>query len=254
MAKEKAALICDPAFISKVVNCVNDAVGDSIKEDMHGLRTKNSAPSRIWDLLNTKLCGNMPSVSCIANVTKRGSWQMVPVYDTSTGVLFTFMRENRYDELHKKVRSRKTPHYVDCLVDTLNPDLVAPIGQVSLFPIPFSEKERMYEVVQKILYDLQVEEQAVKRHALILFSSSGFELLSIRAVMIDKRMDVVCEENWEKYIPTNISAIMESPDEYSSPANNPGRGLKLSVKANERKKRNIGIKQPEFEKTSGESD
>jgi len=251
MKKGKDTLVCDPLFISKVVSCVQDAVEDDIKEDLRGLVTKNSAPTRIWDFLNTNLYNRMPGVSCVANVTKRGSWEMVPVYEEKTGILFTCMRESRYEELHKNVHKRANPNYVDCLIDVLNPDLVAPIGQLSLFPFQFPDKESMRKVVQKILIDLQIEESVVKRHALILFKSKGFELSSIRAVMIDKNMDIVCEEGWDTYISTNVSIVMDSSDEFSAPSNNPGRGLKLSAKANERKKRNFEVKKPEIEKQSG---
>lgn len=252
MKNEKETLGCDPIFISKVVSCVQDAVEDDIKQDLRGLVTKNSAPTRIWDFLNTNLFNRMPAVSCVANVTKRGSWEMVPVYDEKTGILFTFMRESRYDELHKNVHKRARPNYLDCLIDVLNPDLVAPVGQLTLFPSQFSNKDSMRKVVQKILADLQVEETVVKRHALILFKSKGYELSSIRAVMIDKNLDIVYEENWGAYISTNVSIIVDISDEFSAPANNPERGLKLSSKAIERKKRNFGVKKPEIEKQSGD--
>ncbi len=252
MEKGKESLVCDPLFISKIVSCVQDAVEDDIKQDLRGLVTTNSAPTRVWDFLNTHLYNRMPAVSCIANVTKRGSWEMVPVYEEKTGILFTCMRESRYEELHKNVHKRAKPNYLDCLIDVLNPDLVAPVEQLSFFPFQFPDKESMRKVVQKILIDLQVEESVVKRHALVLFQSKGFELSSIRAVMIDKNMNIVCEEGWHTYISTNVSVVMDSSDEFSAPANNPGRGLKLSAKANERKKRNFGVKKPEIEKQSGD--
>lgn len=44
-------------LIAKIVRCVEDAVGDDILADVrrNDLRTTNSVPSRIWDLLNTNL-------------------------------------------------------------------------------------------------------------------------------------------------------------------------------------------------------
>lgn len=46
-----------PELITKIVRCVEDAVGDDIRADIrqHDLQTRNSIPSRIWDLLNTNL-------------------------------------------------------------------------------------------------------------------------------------------------------------------------------------------------------
>lgn len=247
MGEDKISLNCDQEFISKVVNCVNDAVGDDIKEDIkiNGLITQNSTPTRIWDLVNKNLCNRMPSMSCIADITKRGSWRMVPIYDNMTGTLFTFMRESRYSELHKNVFKRNKPHYVDCLVNILNSELIADNREITLFKLnpkeQFPDKESMHSVVSQILCDLKVNEQFVKRHVLVLFNSKNFELLSIRAVVIDKYMNIVCEENWSEYIPHNVSAIMESADEFSATTNNPGRSLKLSIKANKRKERNMKV-------------
>jgi hypothetical protein len=44
-------------LIAKIVRCVEDAVGDDIRADIrqHDLQTRNSIPSRIWDLLNTNI-------------------------------------------------------------------------------------------------------------------------------------------------------------------------------------------------------
>ena len=41
------------SLISVVVRCVQDAVGDDIEADvrLNDLKTRNSVPSRIWDLL-----------------------------------------------------------------------------------------------------------------------------------------------------------------------------------------------------------
>ena len=48
-------LAFSPELITKIVRCVEDAVGDDILADIrhHDLRTTNSVPSRIWDFLNS---------------------------------------------------------------------------------------------------------------------------------------------------------------------------------------------------------
>lgn len=52
-----ANIFLSPALIAKMVRCIEDAVGDDIRADIrqHDLQTKNSVPSRIWDLLNTNI-------------------------------------------------------------------------------------------------------------------------------------------------------------------------------------------------------
>lgn len=234
-------LACGTEFITKVVQCVSDTVGDSIKEDTYYLKTKNSMPTRIWDLLNTKLCNEMPKISCIADSTQRCSWEMVPVFSQEKKILFTFMRESRYEQLRKNLRKRKNPHYVDCLVEILNTELLGE-DQMTLYPVNLFHKDNMRDVVQKILYDLKVEQEFIDHHALILFESHHFELVSIRAVVIDKNMKIVYEENWNKYITADVSTIMQSTTEFSASSNHPERGLKLSEKANKRKERNLRVR------------
>lgn len=248
MKKKKVELICLPEFISKVVNCVHESVGDGIKEDMHGLKTKNSASARIWDLLNTKLCEEMPSISCIADVTVRGSWQMVPVFAQDLGFLFTFMRESRFEELRKSIGKRKNPHYVDCLVSTLNSNIIASFSQTELYPVISYESSAIGKVVEKILFDLKIEREVVNNHVIVLFNSANNELISIRAVMVDCNLNIVHEENWSLYIPTTESIIMQNSEDYSTSSNNPNRNLSLSDKAHARKNRDIKVKKDNTKK------
>jgi len=234
-----------------LVNCVGEAVGNDIKDDMNGLITDNSEPERIWDILNTKLYNKMNSLSCVADVTKRGRWKMVPVFDKETGLLYTFMRESRYDELKRQLErgARNTYHYVDCLVHMLNPDLIGIVQQLqfdtSTYSVQDTSFEKMKKTVIKILSDLKVSESIVKRHVLILFDSDNNELLSIRAVMIDRNMNIAIESNLNKYITPTESIIMDSIGDSNNASNNPSRGLRLSGEAIKRKKRNIGYKPTE---------
>ena len=57
-------------LIEKIVCCVEEAVGDDILSDIqvNNLRTTNSVPSRIWDLMNTNLIQKLDTADCtIAN-------------------------------------------------------------------------------------------------------------------------------------------------------------------------------------------
>lgn len=53
-------------LIAKIVRCVEDAVGDDIRADIrqHDLQTRNSIPSRIWDLLNTNIIKALDDEDC----------------------------------------------------------------------------------------------------------------------------------------------------------------------------------------------
>jgi len=238
MNKRQEPICASSSFASTVVDCIYIAVGDGIKEDIarQGLKTHNSVPSRIWDLLNTYVCERLRTTDCIATTTKRGPWEIALVYDRATGFLFTLMREKRFNELQSNVTKRRNMHYVDLLVRHLNSDLVSNVGQTRLFPIYFEDEDKMAENVQKILLGFSEDVGEIKRHAIILFDSSKYNLTSVRAIMVDSNLNPVSEWDWTKYIPVQESSITEKVDNPNAPESNPSRGLELTAKAAARKK------------------
>ena len=87
-----------PELIAKIVRCVEDAVGDDIRADIrqHDLQTRNSIPSRIWDLLNTNIIKTLDAEDCTIAKAYRGPWEMLIVFERSTQCILTFMREKRF--------------------------------------------------------------------------------------------------------------------------------------------------------------
>ena len=71
-----ANIFLSPALIAKMVRCIEDAVGDDIRADIrqHDLQTKNSVPSRIWDLLNTNIIKTLDTEDCTIAKAHRGPW------------------------------------------------------------------------------------------------------------------------------------------------------------------------------------
>ncbi|WP_195986073.1 DUF5986 family protein [Clostridium sp. D33t1_170424_F3] len=236
----KNTLEVDPAIRSIITQCISDAVGDKIREDvrLHGLRTQNSTPTRIWDLLNTDLCRHFNSPDCMAYTSKRGPWEMILVYEKQSGFLYTFMREKRFAEIRAKVGKRRRMHYVDMLVRHLNSDLKAPIEQLSMFPTHFDDEARLAESIQTLLANLLEDGAIVRRHVLVLFESARFVLTSVRAVMVDTNLNIVSEQNWSSSILVEESVIADQVKEPKDPANTPARGLKLTAKATARKESN----------------
>ena len=81
-----ANISLSPALIAKMVRCIEDAVGDDIRADIrqHDLQTKNSVPSRIWDLLNTNIIKTLDTEDCTIAKAHRGPWEMLVVYEKTT--------------------------------------------------------------------------------------------------------------------------------------------------------------------------
>lgn len=227
-------------LIIKMVHCVEDAVGDGIREDIqrNDLLTRNSVPSRIWDLMNTKFAKALETEDCTVATAYRGPWEMVIIFEKTTRFIFTFMREKRFSELRRKQRSRMHMHYIDMLTKQFNKALLADQQQLTLLPHHFADEERLAELVQGMLHDLGNDVSVVRHHVLVLFDTTGYQLTHIRAIKVTPNLDVAqgCEQDWTKYIAISESSIVEKVEHPESPANNPNRGLKLTTKATERKK------------------
>lgn len=234
-----------------IMRSISEAVGDLIKEDekRNRLRTRNGNSGRIWDFLNTELCEGFDSPDCMAYVTQRGPWEMVMVYERESKRLFTFMREARFATIRKETYKRRRMHYLDMLTRHLNADLLAPVGQTTMFENAFVDQDNLHELVSRLLRDLQRDGAIIERHVLVLFESQNYQLTSVRAVMLDSDLDIVAEENWSGKITARDSVIADTVDTPNDPANDPNHGLRLTSKAAARKKEKLRLKEKESEQT-----
>lgn len=232
-----------------IMRSISEAVGDLIKEDVrrNRLRTHNGNGGRIWDFLNTELCEGFDSPDCMAYVTQRGPWEMVMVYERESKRLFTFMREARFATIRKETCKRRRMHYLDMLTRHLNKDLLAPVGQTTMFENEFVDQDDLHELVSRLLRDLQRDGVIIERHVLVLFESQNYQLTSARAVMLDSNLDIVAEENWSSKITAQDSVIADVVEAPNDPANDPNHGLRLTSKAAARKKEKVRLKENESE-------
>ena len=244
-----------PELITKVVRCVEDAVGDDIRADIrqHDLQTRNSIPSRIWDLLNTNLIMALNAEECTVGKAHRGPWEMLVIYERTTQCIFTFMREKRFAELRKNQHRRKRMHYIDMLTRQFNADLLADQQQLSFIPHTFSDENHIAELVQTMLHDLEGNTEIVRHHVLVLFETVGYQLTHIRAVMVTPSLDIAQngEQDWSQYIAADESIVVEKVNDPSTPSNQPNRGLSLTAKAMARQKTHPKPKELEILKKEG---
>lgn len=229
-----------PSSIAKIVRCVEDAVGDDIQADirLNNLQTRNSVPSRIWDLLNRNLTEALDTEDCTIARAHRGPWEMLVIFEKSSQCIFTFMREKRFAELQKRQRTRTKMHYIDLLAKQFNKDLLADQQQLSLISHKFSDEDRLPELVQTLLSDLGGTTDIVRHHVLVLFDAVGYRLTHIRAIMVTPSLDIAREgeQDWSQYINADESIIVEQVANPTAPENQPNRGLTLTAKAMARKK------------------
>lgn len=228
------------SLATKIVRCVEDAVGDDIQADiqLNDLQTRNSVPSRIWDLLNTNVVKTLETEDCTIAKAHRGPWEMLVILEKTSQYIFTFMREKRFAELRRRQRQRKRMHYIDMLTQQFNKELLANQQQLSFIPHEFSDEEKLAELVQGLLHDLGSDMDIVRHHVLVLFDTVGYQLTHIRAVMVTPSLDIArgSEQDWSQYIRAEESTIVEKVVNPAAPENHPNCGLSLTAKAVARKK------------------
>lgn len=228
-------------LVKKIVQCIEDAVSDDILTDIrkNDLRTRNSIPFRIWDLINTSLIKELEPYDCAVAIAHSGPWGMAVIFEKSTNCIFTFMREQRFSFLRKNQRYRNRMHYLDMLSSHFNNELLSDQQQLALYPHTFPDANEIGKRIQQMLHDLQSDVSIVRHHVLVLFNTSGYRLTNIRAVKITPNLDIAkgCDANWSQYITARESSVVEKVENPASPENNPNRGLKLKPKAIERQKR-----------------
>lgn len=226
-----------PDFIKRIEKSLSSAIGDDIQIDIkvNELDTGNSTPNRIWDFINRNIGKNLPGEQYIAKPTKRGRWEMKPIFEKSTGILYTLMREERLEELRKEVTKRRSAHYAQALAEILNNDLISCEEQLSfLNRQSYYDEEKIKQIVHKIFKDLSIPDNIVKHHAIILFSSNNYELLSLRCCIVKSDLNIVEEYNWSSYIEVNESTVAELIVVPEPSYANPTNGLKLKQKAKDK--------------------
>lgn len=130
-------------------------------------------------------------------------------------------------------------HYLDMLTRHLNVDLKALEGQTTMFPVSFEDQDELDLAIQILLRTLIEDDVVLKRHVLVLFDSSRYQLTSIRAIMVDTSLNVVCEQDWSSIITVDESVVAEKVSSENNAADNPTRGLELTAKAAARKNTNV---------------
>jgi len=225
----------DSKILENLVGAVNKAVTDDIKQDVNELRLSqhnmNSYPSRIWDLINRNIIETFSkNLFVITNFTKRGPWNLLPIFDKESGVLFTIMREERFSTIKKDPQRLK--HYVGELARVLNVDMDE--YQQTLFETnPINNK--MQSSIQKIIQDLSLTREMVKNHALILFTARDGLLISIRCCIINSLFEECQTMSLNDFIKVCESVVVDKVSEPESKFNDPTHGLSLTNKAKKRK-------------------
>lgn len=153
----------------------------TILKDMRTITTMSS-PFIFWDLLNTNLAHtNFKHV-----VYGKGSWKTS--YFLIDDCLYSFMKENRFEDLIKK---KNLPQYLKSVLQ-LNAQI--PLIQSYLFPDlePTASEKRILDTICDLL---GTRHDAIKNYSLIVFNAIDYGVVTLKEVLLDKNFDIIREEN-----------------------------------------------------------
>ena len=108
--------------------------------------TINGLPGVRADKINTNLSKMLASDDVEIKMFSRSSWKGVLVVDSGNKTLFSVCTKNTLDRVAKN-KTRRSPHYAQTMVNTINRDKVAEVKQMSIadydptFTVTFSEED-----------------------------------------------------------------------------------------------------------------
>lgn len=168
----------------------------------HNLPTNNGHDGVKWNFINKQVISKFNSDRFAINVTSRGIWEFILIFDKVTGFLFTLMRDKNFINLQKNA-DKNLYHYLNAL-SRYNKDLykeyIPVYEQGDLFDeIEFEES--YYDDLDKISEKLTRKiELCIKRYALITFTEENGQATKLRCIIPTVGMNYFALENWSEYI------------------------------------------------------
>lgn len=213
-----------------------------LKADMSGLITDNSKGTRLWDILNNQM-SNLLNDSCYE--TKCSSWKLMVIHDKTTGMIYTAMRESRFENIRKEyLKNANYRNYAVCLARSYNSSLKkTEFINGNLFDNlekndPICD-DKTQNTINQVLRPLIDKNNKINKYALILFSERHGIITSVRAVLPSPEFEIIEQCNLNKYINLKESIVVDKVLNISDEDNYvPEKNLQLSEKALAKKAKN----------------
>lgn len=158
--------------------------------------TINGLPGVRADKINTNLSKMLASNDVEIKMFSRSSWKGVLVVDNGNKTLFSVCTKNTLDRVAKN-KTRRSPHYAQTMVNTINRDEVAEVKQMSIadydptFTVTFSEEDFEKDFFS-IMEDAVCEYEGY-RFWVVSYEVEKFVMKSLSAILMDKDFDRVQE-------------------------------------------------------------
>ncbi len=158
--------------------------------------TNNAVAFLRGDYINTNLSNMVADESVEVKLFKRSSWTGALVIDRENQLIFSVCSRNTLNRIPKN-KTRKSPHYIQTILNTINKNEIAPVKQMSLADFdPFSMSIFSDDDYEKDF--LSIMEETVNFYEgyqlwVIAYEVKRFNLTDIAAVLMDGDFDTVQE-------------------------------------------------------------
>lgn len=158
--------------------------------------TMNGLPGVRADKINTNLSKMVASENVEIKMFSRSSWKGILVVDKENKTLFSVCTKNTLDRITKN-KTRRSPHYAQTMVNTINKDEVAEVKQMTIADIDatfagaFTEED--FEKDFFAIMEEAVCEYVGYRFWVITYEVEKFVMKSLSAILMDKDFDRVQE-------------------------------------------------------------
>lgn len=200
-----------------IVQAISDGINDAFDAFLQRpSATRNSRPFLLWDMINTNLKNITHShrtIKPIITRVDRGTWEFVALYEKTTAHLYVVMSLDRVRDLKKHLGDRLVYHYLQQLCAVNGNGTPVPI-QTSLFESILGKAETDDVVIRpEVKVSQLITDLGVEKCVTIIFDRFERQLTAVSAEILDFQFDMSYEENWEDFIPTDYSSMIQSEND-----------------------------------------
>lgn len=207
------------AIMTKIGKAVEKGATEDTREYLRSSDnvTNNAVAFLRGDYINTNLSTMVANENIDVKLFKRSSWTGALVIDRENQLIFSVCSRKTLDRIPKN-KTRRSPHYIQTILNTINKDEIAPVKQMSLVDFsPSFITEFTDDDYEKDF--LTIMEEAVifyegYRLGVITYEVERFNLTDIAAVLMDGDFDTVQEVSIIEMLKPDFGMLtLEEPEE-----------------------------------------
>ena len=172
----------------------------AITQQLPEIIAENNLPTSVgsglfrWNFVNKNLSETFDT-NFESSIQTRGAWKLLLLIDQLSGLSFSIMSENNFRKIQRHPSERV--HYLEALVSN-NKNRAPEQEQISLFKSHISRDQKMLCELRNQL--LSMFPYVISEHILILFDYTFNEVTSVRAVLLNPKMEIAYSEDWTAHM------------------------------------------------------